>query len=135
MSSFEYAFLVLNILLGVCNFIYAAKLGRRTQLIVKNNKSIKELNRTLFAGTGKNHSVMARVLIALERYDDAINCHEAQLKHINHYLIEVLQISNLLNCENIEVDNTDLTEVLREQIKWYKEVERLRSQDEFYEGD
>lgn len=135
MSFFEYAILILSIALGICNIVYAVILARRTRLIVSNNKAIKDLNRTLFVGTGKNNSVMARVLIALEKYDDAFNCHGAQLKHINHYLIEVLQISNLLNCENIEIDNTDLIEVLRERIKWYKEVERLRSQDEFYEGD
>lgn len=134
MTRLEYVFLALNIVVGICNIFYSVRLSRRTNLIAKNNQAIKDLNRTLFAGTGKNHSVMSRVLTALEKYDDGFNCHDEQIKQINTYLGEVLQISDLIRCENGEMDNADLIETLRERIKWYKEVERLRSQDEYYEG-
>lgn len=127
--------LSISIALSICNIVYAVILARRTHLIVSNNKAIKDLNRTLFTGTGKNNSAMARILIAIEKYDDAFNCHDAQLRHINHYLTEVLEISNLIDCQDVEIDNTELIKIMKERIQWYKEVNKLRSKDEYYEVD
>lgn len=136
MSSLEYFLLILNILLGIFNFIFQIKLENRSRLITKNNESIKDLNKTLFVGTSKSNSVMGRVLIALEKYDEALNCHDAQLKHVIHYLVEVLQVSDLLDkspFQDIEIDNKNLIETLRDRIKWYKEMEKVHK--DYYEED
>lgn len=134
MSQLEYGLVVLNLVLGVINVFYLIYLGRRTSLIARNNQSIKELNRVLFTSTGKSNSVISRVLTALEQYGDTVNCHDEQIKQINHYLGEVLQISSLICNEGVEIDNINLIETLRERVRWYEETEKLKSQNEYYES-
>jgi hypothetical protein len=68
---------------------------------------------------------------------DNIECSKQQIAQIQKYLVDVLQVSNLIGCTERDIEPSDLIEELRARVEWAREIERQKNLNtsEYYEGE
>ncbi|TAG98742.1 MAG: hypothetical protein EAZ18_00255 [Oscillatoriales cyanobacterium] len=67
---------------------------------------------------------------------DNIECNKQQIAQIQKYLVDVLQVSNLIGCAERDIEPSDLIEELRSRVEWAREIEKQKNANpsEYYEG-
>jgi hypothetical protein len=138
---FEYVWQVLLIIILAAIIIvilFVNWLSRRLFSVSRKLVLMENENRQIRSESHLAKVVATRNTVLAQSQGEKIECLEAQMSQVHHWLGDVLQISNLIRCETGEntVETADVVELLREKIEWQKEVD-LQSQDNsnYYKGD
>lgn len=133
----KYADLILFVAIAVeiIQIYFIIKLLRKNNKLETINKKLREEIGIFNKGNGTARSTSSRIFMAMQLNAQDIASLKGQMNHVNKWLGDVLNISNLMhNEENKEV--TNIIEELRQSVEWAKEIEKQKVDEQnYYKGD
>lgn len=122
--------IITSILNVVLTIILLKKLsqanGDNAKLITKNQQ-LREENKEI-------KTTARRVFLIARRHDDDLECVKLQVAQLQHWLGEVLNISNLITPEAPDMTSIERLEEMRQRASWAKEVKNNTNDTDYYKG-
>jgi hypothetical protein len=130
--------LLITTIIAVIIILLTHRLARKLSAV---NKRVERVEENIRQNRSESHlakAVATRNSALVKSQDERIECLEAQMAQVHHWLGDVLQISNLIRCETGEnnIDTIDVVRILRERVEWQKEIESRQLDDSnYYQGE
>jgi superfamily I DNA/RNA helicase len=120
----------LTILVVILLLIKVDNLEKINKRIIKRNITLRDEN------IGWRSTIPRTIRVGEANAKDIKTLSEQQ-QHLNKFMGQVLNISNLIPNEELGIEASDIIEELRERVKWAEELEKYKETDEenFYKGD